>query len=71
MQEIKKFLQKNLSADELSELNIINKTTGFEERHIQLRKFFHQQSVFDKISSFFDPAWISYEIIINGKGYEF
>ena len=69
--KIIELIQSSLSKRELSFLNEINKIQDSESRHVQLRSFFHEQEVFDKIKSISDPAWLSYEIFIKGKNYEF
>ncbi len=69
--KIVELIQSSLNKRELSFLNEINQIEDSESRHIQLRNFFHKQEVFDKMKSITDPAWLSYEIFIKGKTYEF
>ena len=70
MHEIKTFLRSALSEIELAELNRINATEASEFRQLKLRDFFHRPEIFSKVT-ISDPAWVSYEIFINGKNYEF
>jgi hypothetical protein len=69
--KIVELIQSSLSKEELSFLNEINQIQDSELRQAQLRGFFHNQEVFDKVKSIADPAWLSYEIFIKGKTYEF
>ena len=60
-----------LTKEERETLNQINKNTDSETRQRLLKEFFTSKEVFDKLKNIFDPSWISYQIFINGKGYEF
>ena len=64
-------IQQLLSTSEIASLNEINTIKDSEERQRQLRMFFHNKEIFLKIKHITDPAWLSYEIFIKGKAYEF
>jgi hypothetical protein len=65
------FLKESLTESEIHELSAINLIADSEKRNEKLRSFFHNPLIFDKIKPTIDPAWLSYEIFINGKDYEF
>ena len=65
------FLKSVLTEEEIQPLRIINLIENSEVRNEQLRKFFHSPLIFDKIKPTTDPTWLSYDIFINGKNYEF
>lgn len=62
-------LQSLLNEDEIALLNEANKSKS--DRQDCLRSFFHKPSVFNKVKDSVDPTWLSTEIFINGKTYEF
>lgn len=62
-------LQSILNEAELHLLNEANKLNS--ERQDQLRNFFHKPEIFNKVKASVDPTWLSTEIFINGKAYEF
>ena len=62
-------LQALLNKEELALLNKANQSKI--DRQDQLRSFFHKSSIFNKVKSSVDPTWLSTEIFINGKTYEF
>ena len=64
-------IQQLLSISEIALLNEINVIKDSEDRQRQLRMFFHNPEIFSKIKHISDPAWLSYEIFIKGKAYEF
>jgi hypothetical protein len=64
-------IQQLLSTSEITALNEINTIKDSEDRQRQLRMFFHKPEIFSKIKHITDPAWLSYEIFIKGKDYEF
>ena len=65
------FLKSVLTEEEIQPLKIINLLENSEVRNEQLRNFFHSPLIFDKIKPTTDPTWLSYDIFINGKNYEF
>ena len=62
-------LQSLLNEEEIALLNEANKSKT--NRQDCLRSFFHNPSVFNKVKVSVDPTWLSTEIFINGKAYEF
>jgi len=64
-------IQQFLSISEIASLNEINGIVDSEDRQRQLRTFFHKPEIFLKLKHLTDPAWLSYEIFIKGKAYEF
>jgi|DEB19_MinimDraft_3_1074340.scaffolds.fasta_scaffold02394_8 hypothetical protein len=62
-------LQSLLNEEEIALLNEANKSKT--NRQDCLRSFFHNPSVFNKVKDSVDPTWLSTEIFINGKAYEF
>jgi len=68
---VSNFLKDILTEEDLHPLRIINLIENSEVRNEQLRKFFHNPLIFDKIKPTTDPTWLSYDIFINGKNYEF
>ena len=64
-------IQQILSASEIISLNEFNSIKDSEDRQLQLKMFFHKPEIFSKIKHIADPAWLSYEIFIKGKAYEF
>ena len=71
MPNLEDFIKEVLTQKELELLKTINEIDNTEQRHTKLRSFFHSEEIFNKIKPTIDPAWLSYEIFINGKGYEF
>lgn len=65
------FLNEALTESEINELRKLNLIESSESRNEKLRSFFHNPLIFDKVKPTIDPAWLSYEIFINGKDYEF
>ena len=65
------FLNEALTESEIIELRKLNLIESSELRNEKLRSFFHNPLIFDKVKPTIDPAWLSYEIFINGKDYEF
>lgn len=65
------FLKSVLTEAEIQPLKIINLIENSEVRNEQLKRFFHDPLIFDKIKPMTDPTWLSYDIFINGKNYEF
>lgn len=71
MPNLEDFIKEVLTQKELELLKTINEIDNTEQRHTKLRSFFHSEEIFNKIKPTIDPAWLSYEIFINGKAYEF
>lgn len=69
IRDIKEYLHDVLTENELNYLRKINKSE--EDRQVQLRAFFHLPKIFQKIKETVDPTWLSTQIFINGKHYEF
>lgn len=65
------FLRQILNESELRELNTHNSIVSTLERQAALREFFHRPDIFEKVQVVEDPAWISFDIFINGKHYDF
>jgi len=64
-------IKEHLSEKEFHQLSEIVKIPDMELRHQSLRSFFHSPLIFDKIKPIYDPTWLSYDIFINGKQYEY
>jgi hypothetical protein len=71
MSKFVKQLSEILDDKELLELNSINAIIDSEQRQYRLKNFFTSPLIFNKVKHIIDPSWLSYEIFINGKGYEF
>lgn len=69
IRDIEKYLQSILTDKELETLREINRSKA--NRHAQIRDFFHLPTIFNKVKETVDPTWLSTQIFINGKYYEF
>jgi hypothetical protein len=69
IKNVVEYLQNLLNEEEIALLNEANMSKN--NRHDCLRNFFHNPSVFNKVKNSVDPTWLSTEIFINGKNYEF
>lgn len=68
---IPRYIRAVLSEQELLELRTANQILNSEKRQLALKSFFHTKPVFERIQEDVDPTWLSYEIFISGKHYEF
>ena len=64
-------LKKVLSEEQLNQLAEFVKISDIELKQKSLKSFFTDTLVFDKVKSIHDPAWLAYDIFINGTQYEF
>jgi len=64
-------LKDILTEEQLRELSELKKISNPESRQFELKKFFLNPLVFDKVKDIYDPAWLAYDIFINGNQYEF
>jgi len=64
-------LKDILSEDLMRELSELKQISNPELRQFSLKKFFLNPLVFDKVKDIYDPAWLAYDIFINGNQYEF
>ena len=64
-------LKDVLSEDQMRELSELKNITNPESRQFSLKKFFLDPLVFNKVKDIYDPAWLAYDIFINGTRYEF
>jgi hydroxymethylglutaryl-CoA reductase len=64
-------LKDILTEEQLQELSELKKISNPESRQFELKKFFINPLVFNKVSHIQDPTWLAYDIFINGKQYEF
>jgi hypothetical protein len=64
-------LKKVLSEEQLKQLTEFIKISENDLRQHSLKSFFHDPLVFDKVKFIHDPAWLAYDIFINGNQYEF
>lgn len=60
-----------LSKKELDELSTSNKIQNSMERQFKLKTFFLQPKIFNKVKNHIDPMWLSHDIYLKGKDYEF
>jgi len=67
---IESYLSKlsRIELDKLSELNSIENSI---ERQYQLKNFFTHIVIFNKVKQYIDPIWLSHDIYLKGKDYEF
>ena len=68
---IPRYIRTVLTEQELLELRSANQTVDSEKRQLALKSFFHTKPIFEKIQEDVDPTWLSYEIFISGRHYEF
>jgi hypothetical protein len=64
-------LKKVLSEEQLKQLAEFVKISDTELKQKSLKSFFTDPLIFDKVKSIHDPAWLAYDIFINGNRYEF
>jgi hypothetical protein len=64
-------LKNILTEEQILELSELKKISNTESRQFELKKFFLNPLVFNKVSPIQDPTWVAYDIFINGKQYEF
>jgi hypothetical protein len=64
-------LKDILTEEQILELSELKKISNTESRQFELKKFFLNPLVFNKVKDIYDPTWVAYDIFINGKQYEF
>jgi hypothetical protein len=64
-------LKNILTEEQILELSELKKISDTESRQFELKKFFLNPLVFNKVKDIYDPTWVAYDIFINGKQYEF
>jgi hypothetical protein len=60
-----------LSRIELDQLNERNQIKNSIERQYSLKTFFGMPDIFNKVKEHIDPMWLSHDIFLKGKDYEF
>ena len=67
---LESYLDK-LSRIELDQLNERNQIENSIERQYKLKTFFVHAEIFNKVKKYIDPMWLSHDIFLKGKDYEF
>jgi len=67
---LESYLSK-LSRIELDKLSEHNSIKNSIERQFQLKTFFSHPTIFNKVKEHIDPIWLSHDIYLKGKDYEF
>lgn len=67
---LESFISK-LSHLEINRLNEINQIQVAVERQDNLKTFFCQPEIFNKVKEYIDPVWLSHDIYLKCKDYEF
>lgn len=67
---LESFISK-LSRIEIDRLNEINQIENSIERQYKLKTFFSQSEIFNKVKENIDPIWLSHDIFLKCKEYEF
>jgi hypothetical protein len=67
---LESYLSK-LSRIELDKLAEHNSIENSIERQFQLKTFFSHAVIFNKVKEHIDPIWLSHDIYLKGKDYEF
>lgn len=52
------FVKQQLSEEEIMKLRNINAISNRESRFVELKTFFNQPTIFNKISPTIDPMWL-------------
>lgn len=67
---LESYLSK-LSQTELNALSEHNSIKNSIERQYKLKTFFSQPEIFKKVKDHIDPMWLSHDIFLKGRDFEF